>query len=89
MTNDNTPAETKHPMSLLRPNDELHEGTGMKLSTLPSFKQELPVNPVGPTGRWFSARSKISPGMRDELPGRLSGLRIFELKPKVNSSRQM
>ena len=71
MTNDNTPVETKHPMSLLRPNDELHEGTGMKLSTLPSFKQELPVNPVGPTGRWFSARSK-----RDELPGRLSGLRI-------------
>ena len=72
-----------------RPNDELHEGTGMKLSSLPRFKQELLVNPVGPTGRCFSARSKISAGMRDEFPGRLSGLGIHELKPKVNSSRQM
>ena len=69
--------------------NELHEGTGMKLSSLPRFKQELLVNPVGPTGRCFSARSKISAGMRDEFPGRLSGLGIHELKPKVNSSRQM
>ena len=30
-----------------RPNDELHEGTGMKLSSLPRFRQELLVNSVG------------------------------------------
>ena len=59
------------------PNDELHEGAGMKLSILPSFKQELLANPFGPTGTWFSVRSKISTGMRDELPDRLSGLRIW------------
>ena len=52
-----------------RPNDELHEGTGMKLSSLPRFKQELLVNPVGPTGRWFSARSKISTRMREFQAG--------------------
>ena len=31
----------------------------------------------------------LSPFTFTELPGRLSGLRIFELKPKVNSSTQM